>query len=107
MDDDTLTSQFFMFFTAGFETVASGSMFCIFEAASNQEIQEKLRKEIRTVIASNDGKITYDCVKQMSYLDNFVNGIYSIYEKNMKKMQNFSQTFLFRMFKKIHTVSIC
>ncbi|XP_077291891.1 cytochrome P450 6k1-like [Arctopsyche grandis] len=72
-DDDNLASQLFMFFTAGFETAASGVIFTILEAARNPDIQEKLRKEIEEVSAEYDGQVTFEGLQKMTYLGKFVN----------------------------------
>lgn len=67
-----------MFFTAGFETAASGVIFTILEAARNPDIQEKLRKEIEEVTAEYDGQVTFEGLQKMTYLGKFVYGIISL-----------------------------
>lgn len=69
-----LAAQAFVFFIAGFETSSTTMTFCLYELALNQNIQEKLRKEINEVLEKFDGKITYDALTQMSYMDNVING---------------------------------
>lgn len=73
-DDENLAAQLFMFFTAGFETAASGITYCFLEMARNHDIQNELRNEIKRIIESNDDKITFDAVHQMTYLAKFVDG---------------------------------
>lgn len=73
-DDEILAAQLFMFFTAGFETTSSGITYCFLEMARNQDIQKELRNEITRIIGSNDNKITFDAVQQMTYLTKFING---------------------------------
>lgn len=69
-----LAAQAFVFFIAGFETSSTTMTFCLYELALNQNIQDKLRKEINEVLEKFDGKITYDALTQMSYMDNVING---------------------------------
>lgn len=74
MDLKCIAAQTFVFFAAGFETSSMTINFCLFELAQNLEMQEKLRLEIRKVVKENDGKITYDGLKSMTYLDCIVKG---------------------------------
>lgn len=63
-----------MFFIAGFETSSTTMTFSLYELASNQNIQNKLRNEIETVIQRYDGKLTYEAIMDMPYLDQVING---------------------------------
>lgn len=71
-----IAANSFVFFIAGFETSSSTVTFCLFELASNQEIQERLRDEIHSVLKENDGEITYENVMTMKYLGQVVDGEY-------------------------------
>lgn len=70
---EELAAQCFVFFIAGFETSSTTMNFCLYELACNQDIQERLRDEIEKAIAANGGKVTYDLVMGLQYLDNVVN----------------------------------
>ncbi|XP_017758026.1 PREDICTED: probable cytochrome P450 6a14 [Eufriesea mexicana] len=69
VDDLFLTSQAFVFFIAGFETSSLTISHVIIELAKKPWIQEKARAEILEVLAKTNGVITYDCIKEMKYLD--------------------------------------
>lgn len=71
--DNELASQVFIFFAAGFESVASTLGFAIHELALNSEVQDKLYQEIRQFKDMN-GELTYENVTQLKYLDCVVNG---------------------------------
>nr|UZE89898.1 cytochrome P450 CYP9GN5 [Chrysoperla zastrowi sillemi]UZE89899.1 cytochrome P450 CYP9GN5 [Chrysoperla zastrowi sillemi]UZE89901.1 cytochrome P450 CYP9GN5 [Chrysoperla zastrowi sillemi] len=69
LDIDDITAQSFIFFIAGFINVALTISFAGYELAIQPEIQDKLRKEIRELLQKNNGKLDYDILKKMKYLD--------------------------------------
>ncbi|KAF2896448.1 hypothetical protein ILUMI_09728 [Ignelater luminosus] len=68
LTDQQIAAEAFLFFFAGFETSARTLTFCFYELASNMEIQEKLRTEIQNVLAKYGGRVTYDAVMEMTYM---------------------------------------
>lgn len=82
-----ITSQVFLFFIAGFETSSTTTSYALYELAKNPRVQEKLRKEIDTVLEKHDGKITYEAVMEMQYLTLVIEGIMTKIIKGLfKKM---------------------
>ncbi|XP_058793297.1 probable cytochrome P450 6a13 isoform X2 [Phymastichus coffea] len=71
MTDLLVTSQAFIFFLAGFETSSTTISNALYELALHPLYQDKLRQEIREVLAK-DGKFTYDNIKTLKYLDKVV-----------------------------------
>jgi len=67
-------AQAFVFLIAGHETSASTMSFALYELALHPEIQHRLRAEIMQVLKKHDGKLTYDGIKEMMYLDRVVSG---------------------------------
>ena len=67
-------AQALMFLIAGYETSASTLTFALYELALHPEIQQGLRAEILQVLSEHDGKLTYDGIQDMSYLDRVVSG---------------------------------
>ncbi|XP_072392645.1 cytochrome P450 6a2-like [Diabrotica undecimpunctata] len=67
-----VAAQCFAFFIGGFETSATATAFTMLELAMNLEIQDKLRKEINTVLEKYDNEITYEGIMEMTYLDKIV-----------------------------------
>lgn len=69
-----LAAQSFLFFLAGFETSSTTMTFALYELALNQDIQDKLRSDIKAVIDKHDGKITYESMMEMKYLHMVIDG---------------------------------
>ncbi|KAI7815466.1 cytochrome p450 [Rhyzopertha dominica] len=67
-----LAAQVFIFFVAGFETSSTTGAFCLFELSQNQEVQDRVRDEIELVLKRHDGKLTYEALKEMKYMDQVV-----------------------------------
>ncbi|GBP26429.1 Cytochrome P450 9e2 [Eumeta japonica] len=68
-NDDELAAQAILFFFAGFDTVSTAMVFLMYELAVNGDVQTKLRREIDACYEKYNGKIDYDKLNQMKYLD--------------------------------------
>lgn len=73
--NDEITSQALIFFVAGFETVSTAMSFGSYELACNRDVQDKLREEIRKTYKETNGKLTYDALLKMKYMDMVVSEI--------------------------------
>jgi cytochrome P450 family 6 len=74
IDGDLFVAQAFVFLIAGHETSSSTLSFALYELALHPEIQQNLRAEIMKVMSKHDGKLTYDGMQEMLYLDRVVSG---------------------------------
>ncbi|KYM95130.1 PREDICTED: cytochrome P450 9e2-like [Cyphomyrmex costatus] len=72
-DLEVLTSHAVSFFIDGYETSSSALSFIGFNLASYPKVQEKLRKEVISVLNKYDGVITYEALKDMTYMDQVIN----------------------------------
>lgn len=70
---DTVAAQATQFFVAGYDTSASAIAHTLYELALNQDIQEKLRKEILFNIEEHYG-ITYEGLNKLKYLEMCIKG---------------------------------
>lgn len=69
-----ICAQTFVFFAAGFETSSTTLSYCLYELAKNREIQLRVQEEIDKVLEEHDGKLTYESISDMKYLDKCIDG---------------------------------
>jgi cytochrome P450 len=75
LDDDDITAQVVLFFLAGFETASTLLSFASHQLAVHPDIQSRLQEEIDQTLKEDGGKLTYEAVHGMKYLDMVVSGI--------------------------------
>lgn len=68
-----LAAQAFAFFIGGYETTSSTMSFLLHQLALHDDVQRKVREEIKAGIKKHGG-VTYDALTQMTYLDCCING---------------------------------
>ena len=68
-NEQALAAQAYIFFTAGYETSSTTISFSLWELAHCPNVQDKLRREILEFQKKNDGKIDYESVNDIKYLD--------------------------------------
>lgn len=66
---NVIVGQAAIFWLAGFETTSSVMTFLLLELVRNQEIQQRLRDEIKDVLIETNGKLSYDKINSMEYLN--------------------------------------
>ena len=59
---------------AGFETVSIAMSFALHELAVHPEVQDRLVKEIKEEHVKNDGKLSFDSIQNMTYMDMVASG---------------------------------
>jgi cytochrome P450 family 6 len=72
-DDVKMGAQAVTFFSAGNDTTAATLGFALYELALNQEVQDRLRQELRENCDEN-GDFTYEVLQKMKYLDMVLKG---------------------------------
>lgn len=74
LDDEAIVANCVLFIIGGFDTLQSLLIFTTFVLAVEQEVQEKLFREVQESLEKNNGKLTYETITQMNYLDLVING---------------------------------
>ncbi|KAL1509790.1 hypothetical protein ABEB36_004472 [Hypothenemus hampei] len=69
LTNDDIASQALVFFFAGFDTVSTALCYSAHELAMNKDVQDRLREEIRETDKLNNGKLSYDALLKMKYMD--------------------------------------
>ncbi|KAI8046327.1 hypothetical protein M5D96_002529 [Drosophila gunungcola] len=69
MSKDLIAGQLFLFYIAGYETTASTAAFTLYELTQNAEVMEKAAEDVRSAIEKHGGKLTYDAISDMKYLE--------------------------------------
>ncbi|VVC90085.1 unnamed protein product [Leptidea sinapis] len=67
--DTDLVAQAVLFFIGGFETISIGMSFTLYELALHPEVQERLAQEIKETHSKSEGKLDFDLIQNMQYLD--------------------------------------
>ncbi|CAB3380928.1 Hypothetical predicted protein [Cloeon dipterum] len=68
-DDTDMTALLIAFYLAGFDNTSSAATFALLELALNPEVQRKVQLEIDEFLMQNDGKVTYNALREMKYLE--------------------------------------
>jgi len=74
IDGDDFVGYTSQFIVAALETSGSTVSYALYELALHPEIQKRLRTEIMQVLNKHNGKLTYDGIHEMDYLDMVVSG---------------------------------
>lgn len=77
--DEELVNQMMTFLVAGHETTATSMIWAIYELCRNNEIQKKLREEIREKIPSLDSDVTAAQIDDCHYLQAFCNEVLRVW----------------------------
>ncbi|XP_014476321.1 PREDICTED: cytochrome P450 9e2-like [Dinoponera quadriceps] len=72
-DIGVLASHATSFIIDGYDTSSRALSFIGFQLATHPEVQQKLRKEVVSVLSKYDGVLTYEALKEMTYMDQVIN----------------------------------
>jgi cytochrome P450 family 6 len=71
---EEIAAQSFVFFFAGFETSSTAMSLALYELAQNQKAQNKARECAQKVLERHDGKLTYEAMNEMGYIEQCIKG---------------------------------
>lgn len=71
---DEMAAQTLSFFLAGYETTSNTITFALYHMAKDKMIQNQARREIVSVLEKHNGQLTYDALKEMTYVEMIING---------------------------------
>nr|XP_015838170.1 PREDICTED: cytochrome P450 9e2-like [Tribolium castaneum] len=80
--DEDITSQAIIFFMGGFDPVSSLMSFMSYELAANPDVQTKLLREIDKTYERCDGKLTYEALVEMKFMDMVVSETLRLWPAN-------------------------
>ncbi|KAI2473938.1 hypothetical protein C4B38_000040 [Diabrotica virgifera virgifera] len=68
-----VVAQGYVFFIAGFETSSTTIEFALFELATHPDIQEKVIKEVKSMLEKSDNEISFEGLKSLTYTEQVIN----------------------------------
>ncbi|CAB3252947.1 unnamed protein product [Arctia plantaginis] len=83
LTDDDIIAQILLLYLEGFGTVSILMNFLLYELAANSDIQDRLAKEIKEHHALNVGKLDYDSLKSMPYLDMVISEVIRLWHPSI------------------------
>lgn len=69
-----LAAESFVFFAAASETTSAVLCFSMYELASHEAIQERVREEVKKVLRNYGNEITYEALSEMKYMQQVMDG---------------------------------
>lgn len=80
---EDIVAQAFIFFLAGFETSSTAMCYAIYLLALHQDVQAKLRDEVDRYLEEENGKISYESLSKMKYMDMVVSETLRLYPPSL------------------------
>lgn len=72
VDEEDIISGGLSFYVNGFETSSNTLSFVSYHLATHPDVQEKLRQEITSKIAKYEGVLTFEALKEMTYMEQVI-----------------------------------
>lgn len=74
MSIEEMSAHSFVFYTASFESSSTTMSFCMYELAKRPDVQRKVHAEIDTVLSQHNGKLTYESIGEMKFMERCIDG---------------------------------
>ncbi|XP_076276569.1 uncharacterized protein LOC143207240 [Lasioglossum baleicum] len=72
INEEAIVAHSLSLFMDGFETSRLTLSFVVYQLAIHPEVQEKLRDEIKSIIAKNNGEMTFEGLKDLKYMEQVI-----------------------------------
>lgn len=69
MTYEEIAAQVFIFYVAGSESSASTVAYTLYELTQNEKLMAQAQNDIETTLAKHDGKLTYESIMEMKFID--------------------------------------
>ncbi|XP_066594083.1 cytochrome P450 6j1-like [Prorops nasuta] len=79
IDIESMTAYCLSFLVDGYETSSTTLAYVGFVLAKYPDVQEKAREEVKSVLAKHKNTINYDCLKELTYMDQVISEAMRIY----------------------------
>lgn len=76
-ETNILANAFNMLFIAGFETVCTAMIFCLYELALKKEVQDRGREEMNAMKSKHNGEVNNEFLIDLHYLEMMLAGQYT------------------------------
>lgn len=73
IDEEAIAAEALSLYMDGLETSSTTLSFLGLHLAMYPDVQEKLRQEVKSTIAKHDGVLTFEALKEMTYMDQVIN----------------------------------
>lgn len=94
---EQMAAQTFIFCSGGFERIAFTTSYCLYEIAKHPDIQQKIHAEIDRTMAKHNGKLTYESINELKYLECCIDGLYISIKTKLTTIQIYQFMFLFEI----------
>ncbi|XP_066597507.1 cytochrome P450 6a2-like [Prorops nasuta] len=79
IDIESMTAYVLSFLIDGYETSSTTLSFVGFGLAKHPDAQERAREEVKSVLSNHNNTINYDCLKELTYMDQIINESMRLY----------------------------
>lgn len=69
MTYEQIAGNVFIFYIAGTESSSSTIAYTLYELTQNEELMKRAKMDIRETLEKHDGKITYESIMEMKFID--------------------------------------
>ncbi|XP_076303805.1 cytochrome P450 9e2-like [Lasioglossum baleicum] len=72
INEEAIVAHTLSLFIDGFESSRLTLAYVAYQLAVHPDVQEKLRYEIKSIIAKNNGELTFECLKDLKYMEQVI-----------------------------------